>query len=722
MIRRLALVGLLSVSACNLEDILQEPDGGTPEPVTTGTVSGTLTPFRLSSTSSDPRASLPAQWKDPAVRQRLSDAVSRAVATQRGTLRAGLTESTASGVEDVPGEVLVRFEEQGLSGDEALARVELPGYRAVYKGAVTGYLHRIGYEPLYPGIMKRDEPRALASAVSERRGVRYAEKNVRLYAFKTPNDPGYSRQWHYRMMNLPAAWDIETGKSSVAVGIIDSGIVKHPDLNARVVQGVDVISDAAAAGDGDGRDMDPTDKGKDQPNGSSSWHGSHVAGTVGAVTNEGAGVAGVTWVGSIVPVRALGAEGGLLSDIAAGIQWAVGRSVPGLAVNKNPVQVINMSLGGETGPSQAMQEVIDDAVKSGVILVVAAGNSNVNASTFTPCNQNNVICVGATRFNGKRSSYSNFGANVDVMATGGEMAEDSDGDGRPDGVLSTILDDDGSAVWAYYQGTSMASPHVAGIVALMKAVKPSLTAAQAEQILIATADPASQCAEGCGAGLVNAQAAVLAAKDGLNPNAPAKLGVGASQISFSSSATQSLSVRNLGGGSPKVSARLSGTNASAVSLPNGSSVTVAAYGSASLPVAVNTAGLARGEYSAQLTLTADNGNTATVAVRIQVGAQEDKDIILGFFFEDAQGELDLEEEGLAVLRASAGYVYSLKLKPRTYYVLATINDDGDEDFFDEGDRVGAWRDLANIEALPLSRGQTINGINFALVPNESSPD
>ncbi|WP_157758290.1 S8 family peptidase [Cystobacter fuscus] len=715
MFRRLALLGLLSVSACNLEDLV-DPEPGSP--TATGTVKGTLTPFRRQSATST--AAWPEKLKDPAVRRRLSDSLTRAVTAQKAARRSALSAQGTQGVDSVPGEVIVRFEEADLSGSEALSRVQLSGYRAVYKGAITEHLHLIGYEPLYPGVMRALATESLAQEVEGMRGVRYAEKNARVYAFKTPNDPGYSRQWHYRMMNLPAAWDITT--TGVAVGIIDSGIVKHPDLNGRVVQGVDLISDVSSSGDGDGRDMDPTDMGKDQPNGSSSWHGSHVAGTIGAVSNEGAGVAGVTWSGPIVPVRALGSDGGSFADIAAGIQWAVGLSVPGLRTNANPVQVINMSLGGASPPSQALQEVIDNAVARGVIIVVAAGNDNVDASAFSPCNQDKVICVGATRFNGKRASYSNYGANVDVMATGGEVAEDLDGDGKPDGVLSPVLDDNNTPVWAYYQGTSMASPHVAGIVALMKAQNPALTSAEVEQILTATADPASKCSEGCGEGLVNAQAAVLAARNGLDPDAPSKLGVGANQISFQGTGTQSLAVRNLGGGSLKVTVKASGTYASALSFPSGNTVTVSAYRSVSLPVAVDTGNLSRGEYPAQLTLTGDNGQSATVAVKIQVGSIEDKDIILAFFFEDAAGDLDLEEEGLALVPSSSGYSYSMKLTPRTYYAIATIDEDGDEEFFEDGERVGAWRDAANIEPIEVSASKTVSGINFALTPTESSPD
>ncbi|HEX8538299.1 MAG TPA: peptidase S8, partial [Cystobacter sp.] len=222
--------------------------------------------------------------------------------------------------------------------------------------------------------------------------------------------------------------------------------------------------------------------------------------------------------------------------------------------------------------------------------------------------------------------------------------------------------------------------------------------------------------------LVNAQAAVLAARNGLDPSLPSKLGVGANQISFLGASTQSLAVRNLGGGSLKVTAKASGAYASALSFPNGGSVTVSAYRSVALPVAVNTSGLSRGEYPAQLTLTGDNGQSATVSVRIQVGSLEDKDVILAFFFDNAAGELDLEEEGLTLVSASSGYAYSMKLTPRTYYAIATIDEDGDEEFFEDGERVGAWRDPANIEPIAVSVSQTVSGINFALAPTESSPD
>lgn len=712
MIRRFALLGLLGLTAC---PSTEEPD---PLPSNKGTVRGTLKPFRLPSASTE--TARPALLRDTGLRQRLSRSITQALASkQQGLKRAELATGDTAEPDAIPGDVVVRFEESRLPEATALARVSLPGYRAVHKGYITEHLHLIGYEPRELRAMTVGETVDLAMLVGKMSGVSYAEKNLRFHAFKTPNDPGYSRQWHYPMMNLPAAWDITTGSSSVVTAVLDTGIVRHPDLNGRVLPGVDMISDVSSAGDGNGRDTDPADMGRDEPNGGSSYHGSHVAGTIGAVSNEGQGVAGVTWSGGIVPVRVLGRDGGSFTDIAAGLQWAAGIDVAGLPHNNNPAQVINMSLGGKASPSQALQEVIDTVTARGVVIVVAAGNENTAASQFSPCNQQNVICVGATRFNGKRASYSNYDTAVDVMATGGETAEDLNGDGKPDGVLSTLVDESNQPIWVYYQGTSMAAPHVAGIVALMKAENPTLTPSQVELFLEETADTSSQCAEGCGAGLVNAQAAVLRAKKGLDPSAPPKLGVGSTQMSFSGSGTQQLTVRNLGGGNLQVTAKASGANASALSFPKGGTLSLTPYGSQSLDVAINTSGLATGNYVAQISLTAGNGNSADVLVKIQVGSTADKDAIVAFLYQDILGEWQVEEDAIALVPSSGGYAYKLSLEPNTYYALATIDEDGDGELFEDGERVGFWRDATSIEPIPLDARQTVSNISFTLIPYQA---
>jgi serine protease len=704
MIRCLAILGLLGLSACFIDE---------PEPET-GTVQGSLTPFRAMYT---PEAvSAPAVLRQFGERK-LSESISKALAAKQDVQRASL--SAEQPVEDItiPGDVIIRLEEAHVPEQAALARARLPGYRAVHKGFISEYLHVIGYEPLDKRALTRGETGRLVEQVGKLAGVSRAWRNLRLQPLAVPNDALYSRQWHYPLMNLPAAWDITTGSDSVVIAVLDTGIVRHPDIDSRILQGIDMVSDLTSAGDGNGRDDDPTDVGGDKPNGGSSWHGLHVAGTIGAVSNNGTGVAGVTWQGRLLPVRVLGRQGGSIADIAAGMRWAIGLDVPGMRRNTTPAKIVNMSLGGMGPPSSLLQEVINEGVPRGAIFVIAAGNENVNASNFFPCNQNNVICVGSTGFSGKRSSFSNYGAVVDVMATGGEMSEDLNGDGFPDGVLSTWMNDEKKAGYGYQNGTSMAAPHVAGIVALMVSKNPGLSSAEAELILKETADPTFRCNEGCGAGLVNAQAAVLRAQGGAgDPNAAPKLSVGSTQLSFSSSGTQQLVVRNLGGGTLRVTATTQGTSRSALSFPSGSVVSVSAYGSSSLAVALNTSGMSNGDYTAQVRLAGDNGQTVDVLVKFRVGSIQDKDAIIAFLYKDSAGEWQLDDDAVELVPASTGYAYSMKLPPRTYYAVATIDEDGDGEFFEKGERVGFWRDITNIEPIAVEADQTVRNISFTLLP------
>jgi serine protease len=270
----------------------------------------------------------------------------------------------------------------------------------------------------------------------------------------------------------------------------------------------------------------------------------------------------------------------------------------------------------------------------------------------------------------------------------------------------------------------MAAPHVAGIVALMLSVNPDLTRDQVESILKSTSVGTSQCAEGCGTGLVNAQAAVLKAKDPNNaPTTPPQLSVASTQLSFAGGGTQALLVRNLGGGTLQVSATASGTQAGKVSFPAGASVSVPALGTAQLQVAVNAAGLPNGDHTAQLNLVGANGaGNATVAVKIRVGSVQDKDAVIAFLYQDLQGEWALDDEGVAEVESAAGYAYSVKLSPRSYFVLAGIDDDGDGTPFEDGERVGFWRDTTQIEEIALKANETVKNVNFLLVPFDSGDE
>lgn len=344
--------------------------------------------------------------------------------------------------------------------------------------------------------------------------VETIELDVAVQPYYTPNDEFLTQQ--YALFSDAAgidaleAYDITEGQGSV-ISVIDTGYVPHPDLDANRLSGYDFVSNATNARDGDGRDPDAFDEGDWTSLGqcgassNSSWHGTHVSGITSGVTNNGIGIAGGAGKSKFVPVRALASCGGSLIDIADAVVWSAGGNVPGTTPNQNPADVINMSLGGvSTGCPNYMQDAIDFAVSQGSVVVVAAGNESRDASGAVPANCDNVITVASVGEDGGRASYSNFGNNVDIAAPGG-------GNGR--GVLSTL--DSGSRApegptYASYQGTSMATPYVAAVAAMVKSLDKSLTHSEVEELLKKTSRGFSASCIGCGSGVVNALNAVTA--------------------------------------------------------------------------------------------------------------------------------------------------------------------------------------------------------------------
>jgi len=377
--------------------------------------------------------------------------------------------------------------------------------------------------------LDRIQTEALVRRLALDRNVEYVEIDRRFSITASPDDPRFGEQWGLADgygINAVPAWQSATG-AGVVVAVLDTGIADHSDLIANVLPGYDFISDPAMANDGDGHDADAHDPGDwvevNQCGGNhgawnSSWHGTHVAGTIAAVTHNGKGVAGVAMDARILPVRVLGSCGGYTSDIADAIVWASGGEVAGVPSNANPAEVINLSLGGGGACGTTFQTAINTAVVNGATLVIAAGNDNTNASNSAPANCANVIAVGASDSDGKRSIWSstlqsNFGPLVDVAAPGSGIVSTFNSGSRAPSLES----------YGYSGGTSMAAPHVAGVVALVQQVSdPTRTPAQLEALIKASATPFPRTPDReIGTGIVNAQAAVAAALSGTVPPGPA---------------------------------------------------------------------------------------------------------------------------------------------------------------------------------------------------------
>ena len=350
-----------------------------------------------------------------------------------------------------------------------------------------------------------------------------------------PDDPLWTLQWHFRDRGttdgrtaggagFESFWNRQgvIGSNGIVVAVVDTGLqMNHPDIagSPNIMAGWDMVSDPRMGNDGDGRDADPNDPGDlcdpNKPGAADSFHGTHVAGTIGAAaTNNGSGVAAGAWDVRIVPVRALGKCGGRLSDINDSIRWAAGL-IPaelddGTEVwNENPADIINLSIGLLGTCPASLQDAIDSATAEGVIVVSAAGNARMSTSFYAPAGCRNVITVAASDARGQIAPYSNFGPEVMLLAPGGDLTRDDNGDGKPDGVLSTKaatncydpVTGEGVAncYYAYEQGTSMAAPHVSAALALLKARAPGASREDLISTLRAALDPREslQCAGLC---------------------------------------------------------------------------------------------------------------------------------------------------------------------------------------------------------------------------------
>ncbi|CDH44824.1 S8 family serine peptidase [Candidatus Contendibacter odensensis] len=531
-----------------------------------------------------------------------------------------------------------------------------------------------------------------------------------------PNDPLYQFQWHYPQINLPQTWDLTTGANTL-VAVIDTGVVlSHPDLQGQLVDGYDFIKDPANAGDGDGIDRDPSDPGdRSNPDGSSSFHGTHVSGTVAAATNNSIGVAGVAFSAKVMPLRVCGQFGCSDYDIEQAMRFAARLPNDSGTVPPRRADVINLSIGGP-GFSSASQAVYDQVRAAGVVIVAAAGNEASSEPSY-PAGYPGVIGVSAVDINKNLAPYSNFGPWVSVAAPGGSTARDVNGDGKPDGVLSTVATDSGGKLvndYVIWQGTSMATPHMAGVVALMKSVAPNLTPADVANLLASGALTEDLGTAGkddrFGYGLINAYKAVTAAANtGGNPVNPTPiLAVSPSALNFGISvSSQTLTVLNGGGSNLTVNAPTENSGGWLSVTPT----QINASGIGNYAVAVRRDGLADGVYSATITF-GSNANGVQVRVIMQIannlsaGAVGQQYVLL---VNPTTG--DTIADVTAVRQANGSYTYTLSDVPAGSYEIFAGSDSNNNQFIcDIGESCGAY--ITTDAPVMIEVNQNRSGLDF----------
>jgi len=350
-----------------------------------------------------------------------------------------------------PGEVIVKFATATSQGLTERAIQEAGGQRA--RRAIAGEHYLV---TLDAGVSVED---ALARFQAMRE-VEYAEPNGIVRASFNPNDTYFRFQWNFRAIGAERSWDIQKGKASVGVAVIDTGIAyedfgpyrRAPDWGDRVfLQGFDFVNGDSHANDDDS-------------------HGTHVASTIGEATDNAEGVAGLAFDCALMPVKVLDGDGfGSFFDVAQGVDYATNFEQGG----QRPIKVINMSLGGESA-SETLRRSIDRAVAAGIVVVAAAGNDGQGTVNY-PAAFPSVIAVGAVDLRKVKTGYSNFGSALDFVAPGGDIDRDDDGDGDPDGILQQTFDPFTAHLtgryndfaYFYFDGTSQATPHVSAAAAML---------------------------------------------------------------------------------------------------------------------------------------------------------------------------------------------------------------------------------------------------------------
>jgi serine protease len=504
--------------------------------------------------------------------------------------------------------------------------------------------------------------------------VEYAEADRRMRRQDIPNDTLFAQggssgpgvgQWALKAptsaeraaTDMVGAWSITKGSANVVVAVLDTGArFDHPDLDGKLLPGYDMVSDTAISNDGDARDADPSDPGDWVTTAEaasatfsgcgaadSSWHGTQVAGIVGAATNNALGMAGAGWNVKVLPVRVLGKCYGDSSDIVAAMRWAAGLTVDGVPANPHPAKVLNLSLGSEgTACSRTYQDAVTEVIAAGVVVVVAAGNST-GKSVGSPANCRGVVAVAALRHVGTKVGYSDVGTEITIAAPGGNCVNTGAADPCLYPIVATTNTGSRGPEQAGYTdsykisvGTSFAAPLVAATAALVASAAPSKSPADIRSAITGSARAFSttggtdsavvachtpdareqlECyctTSTCGAGMLDARAAVSGATA-----APIVV------ISVSPASPLAGQTVTLSGASSTVAGGRT-IRSYAWSLPSGGGIVTALSGALDA-VTVTATPSAAGTFTARLTVTDDSGAASSAEQSVQVAAASPPD-------------------------------------------------------------------------------------------------
>lgn len=540
--------------------------------------------------------------------------------------------------------------------------------------------------------------------------VVFAEPDWLVQPLGDTNDADLGRQWNLRAVGAQDAWEITRGSASIVIGVVDSGVVAHPDLQGQTVPGYDFITDATRAGDGDGPDANPTDVGdQGHASGLSTWHGTHVSAIAVGRADDGVGVAGVAPGCRVMPLRALGVGGGLSSDVADAILYAAGLYSPPTGERlSTPLRIVNLSLGTNV-LSAEMQSACAAAADQGVLLVAASGN--VGGAVGYPAAFPSVLAVTAVDGLLQGTTYSSYGPEVSLCAPGGVRSLDQQGDGWPDAILSAVVDETQfprALGHAWYVGTSQAAPHVAAAAALLLSLAPALTPSQVrqrlEQAALDRGLPGRDVLHGWGLLQVGTALKYLKAEMG-QPLLVPRLALPVPTLRFAGlESLHSVPILNAGGGVLDVAGTQISTDDGALWL--GATLVPGFVGAdstaARLDVIVDRASLPTtpGWYSGTVRIYGSTGMLGAVRVTASVNTWSRAGSVFRVVALD-QATGGVHSDGWA--HPQDDYRYWLRgLPPGTYVIKAGDDLDADGFFCEPGDVCGWFGGPTEADALPLT--------------------